>query len=789
MEESPPSATESPDDPINCSIDLFESPPNSCVDFPVVTPNISECSETVSNSWHEDPGPLEIDVSTESSEIGNAGAVTIRERASSPISSNAVLNFSISAIDETLSNSDDDNFDAISQLDETLFDGSNVKVQEASNLTELFCSKYNLSDECSSSLYALLHCLLPQNNKLPSGYSHIRNMKKNFQENIRVLKKTADDCLCVLNFRFQLREIVKRNFSEIRRYAENRKDNPFKDFCPSFCPPVELKLNETIVFSLVVFSDGVTIKKSTLKKTLWPVWIQLADLPPKLRMARKNIVLAALHAGGSHPHWEQVVPHIKAELVSAIEIELNENVRHRASFKIRLLISDLVAKSHMLNMYQFNGYYGCHYCTAQGKTIGRTHAYYPYAQENELREPLLNDVYVKLADTLSVCKTPNVVGVKGRSEFSRVIDGLPLTAPVDYMHCVLIGVFPELLKVCYKSSSAKEREEINRKTSGLACPREMVSYSRKIRSLEEVSQFKANEFFNWLFYISPIVFLDQIPFALYSHLTNLVFGIRLLLESSSPAIVRAAEKLLDQFCSEHVAVNGGNERVETINAHCLKHLPDQVRRFGPLFCQSAMSFESANRTLGEVFSGSTSECEVICRRVLQRHKLSEPDFQSEKLKPLFFKLSGKNQQTNENFDREFVETDEVKDGRCQYPTAIFTNRYMKKECYLDSAAYKRSKFANCYVCFQNGDQDVFGKIQYFVRFPDKSYSKEVFVNVATFNVIEEVGPVKGYIYRVCQSTEEDLIPVEKVQKVFFFNNSKSFRDGFVMKLISSFEHS
>ena len=713
----------------------------------------------------------------------------IRERASSPISSNVLLNFSVSAIDETLSNnSDDDDFDAISQLDESLYDGSNVKVQEASNLTELFCSKYNLSDECSSSLYSLVHCLLPENNKLPSGYSHIRNMKKNFQENIRVLKKTAEDCLCVLNFRFQLREIVKQNFSEIRQHAEKRKDSPFTDFCPSFCPAVELKANEAIVFNLIVFSDGVTIKKSTLKKTLWPVWIQLADLPPKLRMARKNIVLAALYAGGSHPHWKQVVPHIKAELISAIEIELNEKVRLRASFKIRLLISDLVAKGHMLNMYQFNGYYGCHYCTAQGKTIGRTHAYYPYAQENEVREPPLNDVYVKLADTLSVHKLPNVVGVKGRSEFSRVIDGLPLTAPVDYMHCVLIGVFPELLKVCYKSLSAKERENVNRKTCGLACPREMVSYSRKIRSLDEISQFKANEFYNWLFYISPIVFLDQIPFALYSHLTNLVFGIRLLLESSSPTSIRAAEKLLDQFCSEIVAVNGGNERVETINAHCLRHLPDQVRRFGPLFCQSAMSFESANRTLGEVFSGSTSECEVICRRILQRHKLSEIELKSETLKPLFFKLSGKNQ-TNGKFDREFVETDAVKDGRCQYPTAVFTNRHIKKSCYLDSAAYKRSKLANCYVCFNVGEQDVFGKIQYFVRFPEKSYSEEVFANIATFIVIEEVGPVKGYIYRVCQSTEEDLIPVEKVQKVFFFNNSKSCTDGFVMKLITSFEHS
>ena len=288
FEENPPSATESPNDPLNFSIGLFESPTNSCTDFPVVTPSTSKCSELVSNSSHEDPNQLEIDVSTDSVELGNAGAVPIGERASSQISSNAVLNFSISAIDKTVSDNDDDEFDTMSQSDETLFDGSNVKVQEASSLMELFCSKYNFSDECSSSLYVLVNCLLPENNKLPSGYSHIRNMNKNFQENIRVLMRTADDCLCVLNFRFQLGEIVKQNFLEIRQCAEILKDKPFADFCPSFCPPVEITSNEAIVFNLVVFSDGVSIKKSTLKKTLWPVWIQIADLPPKLRMARKT---------------------------------------------------------------------------------------------------------------------------------------------------------------------------------------------------------------------------------------------------------------------------------------------------------------------------------------------------------------------------------------------------------------------------------------------------------------------------------------------------------------------
>ena len=177
----------------------------------------------------------------------------------------------------------------------------------------------------------------------------------------------------------------------------------------------------------------------------------------------------------------------------------------------------------------------------------------------------------------------------------------------------------------------------------MSCPREIVSYSRKIRCLDEQSQFKANEYFNWLFYISPIVFLNRISTELYAHLSNLVFGIRLLLESSSEFSLTASKKFIDDYCKEVVTVHAGNQRAETINIHCSRHLTDQVRRFGPLFCQSAMSFEAANRSIGEIFSGSNSELEVICRRILQRHHLSEVDFQSEKIKPLICKLSGKNQ--------------------------------------------------------------------------------------------------------------------------------------------------
>ena len=103
----------------------------------------------------------------------------------------------------------------------------------------------------------------------------------------------------------------------------------------------------------------------------------------------------------------------------------------------------------------------------------------------------------------------------------------------------------------------------------------------------------------------------------------------------------------------------GNEKIETINVHCLRHFADQVRRFGPLCCYSAMSFEAAYRLLSQHFSGSHSEAEIICRRFLQRQKLAQKEVFNPKLKTLFDKFVGCSNVADECYDNEFRETEAV----------------------------------------------------------------------------------------------------------------------------------
>ena len=74
-----------------------------------------------------------------------------------------------------------------------------------------------------------------------------------------------------------------------------------------------------------------------------------------------------------------------------------------------------------------------------------------------------------------------------------------------------------------------------------------------------------------------------------------------------------AKKLLEKFSEDAVDIFG-DKKCKTINIHCLQHLPDQVRRFGPLFVMSAMCFESAHAFLAHFASGSNEFCQIFWDR-------------------------------------------------------------------------------------------------------------------------------------------------------------------------------
>lgn len=130
----------------------------------------------------------------------------------------------------------------------------------------------------------------------------------------------------------------------------------------------------------------------------------------------------------------------------------------RLTFEVVLLVADMPAKSSMLNMKQHNGFFGCTLCLTKGKRHGFVHYY-----ENRDAKMRSNAQHLRSLKFLDNNPTKaSSRGVKGKSKLFEIIPHLPLTAPVDYMHQVLLGVTKVLLKdVMVKEVGVKRIAEMN----------------------------------------------------------------------------------------------------------------------------------------------------------------------------------------------------------------------------------------------------------------------------------------------------------------------------------------
>ena len=142
-----------------------------------VTPTNFEFSSTDESDGHSDFGEQNYSCFSADSHQFNS-AVTNENcaaheviRASSPTSSPEAISFSLSEIAEKNYSDSEDEFFECKDYSDKLFDGTETTVQEASDLTDVFCSNYKLSDECAGTLHSLIWALLPGGNKFPSGSS------------------------------------------------------------------------------------------------------------------------------------------------------------------------------------------------------------------------------------------------------------------------------------------------------------------------------------------------------------------------------------------------------------------------------------------------------------------------------------------------------------------------------------------------------------------------------------------------------------------------------------------
>lgn len=140
--------------------------------------------------------------------------------------------------------------------------------------------------------------------------------------------------------------------------------------------------------------------------------------------------------------------------------------------------------------------------------------------------------------------------------------------------------------------------------------------------------YKASEYLNFLLHYGPVI-LDGILKSTYlEHFSLFSHAIFLFSKSSiSPAECefKTAESNLKQFHLEFSKLCGNNNLV--YNTHLLTHIPDCVRKFGPLWAFYNFPFEDFNGVLKNYVCGTTDVLQQIVSKYLltsEMNRLKNP---------------------------------------------------------------------------------------------------------------------------------------------------------------------
>ena len=356
------------------------------------------------------------------------------------------------------------------------------------------------------------------------------------------------------------------------------------------------------IVTLQLNIDGLPLFKSSSMQ-FWPILGILDDFPTK------EPFVIGLYSGTQKPgdlsaYLEDFVTEMG---------HLNENglVFENETYHVRIssVICDTPARAFVKAVKAFNGFSGCDKCTQPGVRLeGRT--IFPVINFN----PRTDESFVAREDARHQCRPY-------RSPFLQCEIGMVSQFPVDYMHCVCLGVVKKLLSIWIKGPLPHKlgANMVKRISDTLVGFQEFIpkEFSRKPRPLTEIERWKATEFRQFLLYSGPVALKNILSEAAYAHFLSLFVAIHILV---SPRLSQThtvyAENLLKQFVEQFGIIYGREMLI--YNVHALIHLPADVRKLGCLDNYSSFPYENFLGQLKRLVRKPSCPLQQVIRRVVER---------------------------------------------------------------------------------------------------------------------------------------------------------------------------
>lgn len=355
------------------------------------------------------------------------------------------------------------------------------------------------------------------------------------------------------------------------------------------------------VITLTIGIDGVPVSKSP-KSEFWPI-LCIVDQAPL-----STPFVAGLYHGSSKPSdLQSYMCHFVEEVKELLGNGVFVNGR-RVRVQVRCVIADAPARSFIKACNPYNAYYGCDKCVIKGKWN---------------RKVVFVDVDCPLRTDDDFKEQRFIHHHTGISPFLELGLGMVSQFPIDYLHCVLLGVMRRLIHVWLKGDMREHRigpkavRIINLRMKDIArfSPEE---FSRKSRSISEIDTWKATELRTFLLYIGPAVLKDQLSPLKFRHFLFFHFAIYVFVSNKARKRVwfEMAERCIRKFVAD--AAHIYDQSLMTYNFHALCHLPEDVKTFGKLDNFSAFPFENSLQVLKKMLRGKYMPLEQAVNRILER---------------------------------------------------------------------------------------------------------------------------------------------------------------------------
>lgn len=504
------------------------------------------------------------------------------------------------------------------------FKVSGVQFMSLLTLISLHCIKPNL---CLKTIYKFKKIFSDYDKPFKKHYycseCFAKQDSSDEDECINCLKKTKINYYLEIPIIDQLEKLYKRSkFVNSLNHVFTRQKLNTDNFEDIYDGQIYKELIEKGLLmtgnsiSFMWYTDGVPIFKSS-KFSMWPFFLVINELPYQERFKRENMIMAGLWFGPKKPSANLFMETFRGDLEKLSRGVFFETAGNDEPISVRGFVicgtCDLAAKAQFMNMKQYNGYYGYQNCKQKGEQKNRIHVYL-YSKSLEMRTTTESIEFARMA----IVQGGDVYGVKGPTVLSNIVYKYIESTAIDLMHCGFVNLAKKIAWLLFdsdnhdKSFSLRKFVSIINKRMLEISPPNFVP--RLPRSIDDIAYWKASELKLFLLVYSLPILVDMMEPVYFKHHRDLVYGIYLLNQVSvSAEMINQASELLNKYVSEFGKLYG--EVNMTCNLHLLLHLPEVVRRLGPLWVTSCFPLENMNGVLKSFIHGTKYVDIQVCSSV------------------------------------------------------------------------------------------------------------------------------------------------------------------------------